>query len=235
VSVGVETRAMPLHGEADAGLRRRRAWRVLSVALPFGAVLISGVLLLIPWPDYWLHIAAEQTPMTWLSSVTLVLCAASAADLGLRRYVRHGRRAAVPAWLLSAGFTFLAVDERFALHERLRDGLLAPAGVRLPLVPWIGPGDFLLIGYAVVGFALLPLALRLFRDDPVARRLFVAGVLLATATVGADSVDPARLDVVAERLEQTVEELAEFAAGTLLLLGLLRLRLLSGDYSDATA
>ena len=37
-----------------------------------------------------------------------------------------------PAGLGVVGFLALALDERFALHERVRDGILAPRDVRLP-------------------------------------------------------------------------------------------------------
>lgn len=75
--------------------------------------------------------------MTWLQSVVLVLAAAAALLVAVLLRMRHAERGARAPWLvLALGFAGLAVDERFALHERIRDGLLAPRGIRLPLLPW---------------------------------------------------------------------------------------------------
>lgn len=201
----------------------RRAWLAVAVLLPLGSILAAAVLIAARWPRYWAWVASEQAPLGWLESVLLVLCAVVAAHLALDALLT-GLPARAPG-VLAAGFTVLALDERFALHERLRDGLLAPAGVRVPL-PWVGPGDFLLLGYALAGLAVLPLVLRQFRGDGVARALFLAGVALAALAVAADSVDPERLPLAVERAEQTVEELVELAGCTLLLLGLVRLHFL---------
>ncbi len=43
--------------------------------------------------------------------------------------------------------------------------------------------------------------------------LFVVGVGLAVLAVGMDSVDPARMGLDVERLEQTLEECVELASG----------------------
>lgn len=64
-------------------------------------------------------------------------------------------------WLLAGAFLFFAMDDRFAIHERIRDHLLAPRGIRVPFLPWIGPGDFILLLYALIGLALLPRLLRI--------------------------------------------------------------------------
>jgi hypothetical protein len=208
-------------------LRRvRRRWCLALVAF---AVLAPLALAAARWPSYWLWIASEQTPMTWLQSVVLVLAAATgllvAVLLRLRQAVRRDR---LP-WLgLAVGFAGLAVDERFAVHERIRDGVLAPRGVSVPFLPWVAPGDFLVLMLGCAGLAFLPVVMRVLAPDPPARRLFVAGTLLAMVAVGVDSIDPSTWSLSAERLQQSLEEVVELAAGlcfwgavTLRLLGLL--------------
>lgn len=211
-----------------AVLRRRALLALLAVG-----VLAPAVLAAARWPSYWLWIASEATPMTWLQSVVLVLAAAAslvvAALLRLRGRLRAQRR---PWAVLAAGFGALAVDERFALHERVRDGVLAPRDVRLPLLTWIAPGDFLVLLMALGGLVLVPLVLRALADDRAARRLLAAGIALAAVAVGVDSVDPSTWTVEAERLQQSLEEVVELAAG-LCLLGAVVLRLLGLMAPDA--
>ena len=205
----------------------RHARRRTGLALVAAGVLAPTALAVARWPSYWLWIASEQTPMTWLQSVVLVLSAAAAllaaTVLGLRGAARGER---LPWLVLTAGFLALAFDERFAIHERVRDNLLAPRGVRVPFLPWVAPGDFLVMTVAVAGLVLLPLLLRALAPDRTARVLFLVGAALACVAVGVDSIDPATWSVAAERLQQSLEEVVELAAG-LCLLGAVVLRLLT--------
>jgi hypothetical protein len=143
----------------------------------------------------------------------------------LRRSAADGNR----LWLLLAGgFAALSIDERFAVHERLRDGMLAPRGIGVPFLPWVAPGDFLLMIVAIGGLAALPFVWRALASDHGARWALMIGVALAVVAVGMDSIDPTTWTEVAERFQQTIEEVVElgsalalFAAVTFRLLGLL--------------
>lgn len=203
------------------GVRRQFLTGLLLVA-----VAAPVVLAVVRLPRWWVWIAPEQTPMTWLQSVVLVLAGAASALVGLLCHLqgepaRHRR-----LWmLLSAGFVALAVDERFALHERVRDGVLAPRNVTIPFLPWVAPGDFIVLGIALAGLALLPFVWRALSVDTVAQRSLAAGVVLASVAVGMDSVDPSSWTIAAERVQQTLEEVFELAAG-LCFLAAVGLRLL---------
>jgi hypothetical protein len=197
----------------------------IDVALPGLLAAVVVGLLAGPWPRWWLWIAPEQTPMTWLQSMLLVLCGFVCLLLAAHGWLAgddepHPQRMFL---CLAAGFAWLALDERFALHERARDRVLAPRGLEVPLLAWVGPGDFVLIGYAVAGLAVLRGVLRALRSDPRARRLFVAGVVCAVIVVAVDSVDVRSMSRGVERTEQTVEEIVELASDTLFLLALLTL------------
>jgi hypothetical protein len=228
-----------------ATLRTRRRLVLSLVAVWLVAPsLLAGA----RWPSWWTWIAPEQTPMTWLQSVTLVLAAAAAlltahvlrlcGSDACTDDVHHVDAAdptdrgapggATPWRLLAVGLAALAIDERFALHERLRDGVLAPRDVTVPFLPWVGPGDFLLLAVGVVGLAVLPMVWRAIGPDIGARRALLVGVTLAVVAVGMDSIDPSTWTTEAERVEQTAEEVMELgsalallAAVTLRLLGLL--------------
>lgn len=162
--------------------------------------------------------------MTWLQSVVLALAGVGAGLVGhVLRLADAGRRGIW--WVLGAGFLALAVDERFALHERVRDRILAPRDVSLPLLSWIAPGDFLVLLLAVVGLALLPRVWRGLGSDRAARTALALGVVLALVAVGVDSIDPSTWTIRAERIQQTGEEIVELGSG-LALLAAVGLRLL---------
>ena len=198
--------------------------RASALALVAVWLLAPTALAAAQWPQWWNWIAAEQTPMTWLQSVVLVLAAAGSLLVALVvRRVTTGP--ATAWWLLTAGFAALAVDERFAIHERVRDNVLAPRGITVPLLPWVAPGDFLVLAIAVAGLAVLPMVWRAISPDAASRRALLLGVVLGAVAVGMDSIDPTTWSVDAERLQQTLEEVIELGSG-LALLAAVHLRLL---------
>lgn len=200
---------------------RRRVERVGLVGVPVAAGVYVLLLAAARWPEYWAWIAREQTPMTWLSSMMLLASAAAALLMVATLRLRGSRRGpgGMRPWLLvAAGFGFLGLDERFALHERVRDGFLAPRDMSLPFLPWMAPGDFVLLAYAGVGLALLPILLRAFTGDRRARGLFLAGVVLAAGAVAGDSFDVGAMSTMTEIRVQTAEEIVELASATCFLL-----------------
>ena len=214
---GPDLPVLPADVTASEPARRtsvERARRRFVLGLLAIAVVVPPVLAVARAPRWWEWIAPEETPMTWLQSVVLVLaCGAAALMSFLLAAGGHPVRQQRIWLVLAAGFGALALDERFAVHERVRDGVLAPRGVTIPFLPWVAPGDFLVLGIAVVGLALLPSVWRAVSSDPAARRLLATGVLLALVAVGMDSIDPSSWSIDAERVQQTVEEVFELAAG----------------------
>lgn len=202
-----------------------RSRRVVLIVLGVAAIAVPTLLFLAQYPQWWVWIAQEQVPMTWFQSVTLVV--AGVVSLLAWHVCRvSGRSPRLGFLLLALGFAALAFDERFAIHERVRDGYLAPREVSLPLLSWIAPGDFLLLLVALTGLFVLPLVLRSVRGDRWALGLFVLGVVLSLITVGTDSIDPATWSVQAERGQQTLEEVVELWAG-LSFLGAVSVRLMT--------
>lgn len=206
----------------------------LRVAVALAAVWVVAPLVLAAarWPRYWIWLAQEESPMTWLESVVLVLCAATCLLVAYVTRLSSGTfpgprlRNPATAWaLLALGFAGLAFDERFSVHERLRDGYLAPRGIRFPFLPWVAPGDFLLLLVAVVGLAMLPLVWRCFRGDRLAVVLMLSGIGLALVAVACDSIDPSTWTVGQERVQQSLEEVVELGSG-LAFLGAAVVRLL---------
>ncbi len=194
-----------------------RAGRLLVAVLAALWVLAAAGLTLAGGERWWVYVALESSPMTWLQSVVLVLAGCAGLLLALAARAA-GDREGARAWvLLGPGLLVLAVDERFALHERLRDRVLAPRDVGPQVLAWVAPGDVVLFAVGVAGLALLPLVWRGVRADRAAGRALALAVFLSVGAVLADSVDPQRWGVAGERLEQTVEEVVELAAGLCLL------------------
>lgn len=166
------------------------------------------------WPRYWVWIAPERTPLAFLEALLLFSAALLSGLLALLATLQerpsHERR----VWALGVlGFAFLGADERFALHERLRDNLLADVGVALP---WGAPGDYLLLLYLGAALTLLPSFVALLLGDRLALGMFAAGVVLSAIVVLADSLDVRAMTPATERLEQSLEEVLEAVAGSLL-------------------
>jgi len=195
----------------------RRARRFVVAACVGTGIAAPAALAAIRWPAWWTDIAPEDSPMTWLQSVVLVVAAVVAGLTGLSGRLAGTGRADRGWFVLAAGFVVLAVDERFAIHERVRDGYLAPRGIAIPFLPWVAPGDFLILIVGVTGLSLLPMVVRAVRSDRVALRALLVGVGLAVVAVGMDSIDPSTWTVAQERVQQTAEECVELASGLALL------------------
>lgn len=181
--------------------------------LPAAFVLL---LMVVQWPDYWRWINVEMTPMTSLEVAVMLTIGLVAFSAGAHAWIRD--ESEYRDWrLIAAGFFYFALDDRFAIHERIRDKILIPHDIRLPFMPWVGPGDFILLIYAAIGIALLPRFLRLFRGKNKASRRLLAGVWVSAGAVMMDSVELKLLAEDAQRLEQTLEECLELTAQILFL------------------
>ncbi|GGD83367.1 hypothetical protein [Paenibacillus nasutitermitis] len=193
----------------EARLHMMERWIIASAFIL--SALFVVVLAAVKWPSYWIYLAAEQTPMTWLQSVIWFGCVLMALLCCMLTYARDGFKRRPLNWLLlSAAFAFLMADERFAFHERVRDHYLKSTGIKF--LPWMEAGDFILLVYAIVALALAVYVIRLYRVRRLALVwLIISGALFALA-VGMDTFDVSRMSKAAERLEQTLEEIVELFA-----------------------
>ncbi|WP_256758716.1 hypothetical protein [Cohnella sp. WQ 127256] len=177
----------------------------------FGFLLVMVVT---AWPQYWRFVAAETTPLAWLESVLLVLIAGVS---GLIAYVEalsgKSTRKVILGWVVVAiGFAWLAVDERFALHERIRDQFLKPTGFKL--LPWMEAGDWLIPLYMISGLIALRWLWQLIGMNRSARLFLVTAILISVCAVGMDTIDIRSLNKGMERLLQSIEEGLETLAMT---------------------
>lgn len=195
-------------------------------------VVISGVATAFSWPDWWTWIAPEASLARELNTLMLLATSALAFLLWKWRFPEKTDSpgvvtGALPGRLVFAGlavaFLGLAFDERMAIHERIRDRVLAPRDVMLPFVPWGEPGDVVLVVVALVGLALLKPVLSVLAVHPAAQRWFVAGVLLSAVAVALDTLPIESYELRNEIYFQSGEEAIELMGAACFLCSMLLL------------
>ncbi|MFB6357404.1 MAG: hypothetical protein ABEJ65_12935 [bacterium] len=102
-------------------------------------------------------------------------------------------------------------DDRFAIHERIRNNFLESLGWKLP---WGAAGDFLLVIYMIIGLALLPVFLKLFKSQRVTFYLFITGVGFAGISVVMDSFNIEKMGKATLRFEQSLEQILQVEASS---------------------
>ena len=193
-------------------IKKKQTIEILFIIGTFAfSALFILLLFIAKYPEWWKWIVYEQVPLTWLESSLLLGSSFFAFICFLFTFLNKDRNF---IWwtLLSAGFFALSFDERFAVHERIRDSFLAPHGVRVPFVSWISPGDFLLLFAMIIGLAMLYKIIKLFKYRKTVLILFISGVILASIAIIMDSIDIHDYSVSFQRVEQFIEEIFETAA-----------------------
>jgi hypothetical protein len=194
--------------------RQLRLQTIEKMLLLFSAIMpvtLVIVFILGRWPEYWKWIASEDTPMTSLE-VTVMYTTALVCWAGAAQSYLNEALARCKCWLVTGfGFLWLAMDDRFAIHERIRDQILVPHNISIPYLP-VGPGDFILLIYMVIGLAMLPWLVSIFKGNRKALIRLLGGVAVAAVAVLMDAYDIHRDSLDMQRLEQTVEECLELIA-----------------------
>lgn len=188
----------------------------LIPALWVSLVTVSGIATWAAQPEWWTWIAPEASLAREINTAMLLATSGLAAALWWRRSTDRA-----VFGLLAAGFLGLAIDERVAIHERLRDRVLAPRGVKLPFVPWGEPGDIVLVVVAMIGLVMLRFVFRAIAADDHGLRWFVAGVGLAVTAVALDTLPIETYALRTEIYLQSGEEAIELAAAACFLSAML--------------
>lgn len=189
---------------------------ILITVLP--AIFIF-ILVIAQWPKWWMWTIFERTPMTWLQSILLVCCALLAlSSIALCTINRqfYERRIFL---FICLGYAYLALDERFALHERMRDKFLAPNDISVALFPWVDAGNFILLLFLIIGIVALPWILKIFSQTK-SKITFIAGVMITALAVTIDSVEWVEYSLNFQRWQQFLEEILETTAMVLFLCAL---------------
>lgn len=185
--------------------------RLVISALWISAFVFVFFMMVITYPEYWKYIIQELGPMTWFETLLLFLIAVLAFICAGLDYANEKNRNALWWLVFAAGFLMLCIDERFAVHERIRDMILAPHNINLVFF-WAAPGDIFLLIVMIAGILLLPFIIKRFSERKLALFIFLAAVAVSAISVISDSVDFTKLSLEALRMEQFVEELTETSA-----------------------
>jgi hypothetical protein len=188
-------------------------WKWLKRVIIFLPLIVTSlfiILLLIgQWPRYWEWIAKEQTPFTWYQSVLLLLVAVFSIWNAVFSLLSKMKQHALTWVLVSLAFFALTIDERFAIHERIRDKLLRPADISIPFLPWVGAGDFILLLYLAIALLLFRQVMQIFKEDSLSFKFFIIGFVLSAIAILADSYNFEGMAIEALIMEQTLEEIIE--------------------------
>ncbi len=210
--------------EARQDLRRFSVFMAAAdAAVPVGIFLYAGATGRDYAPLFW----NEHTFMTWFSSAQLALIGLVAwlnreAAVLVRRLAPSQPARPWIWWIFMAGFFFLALDERFRIHEQVRDRWLKPGGLFTGL-EYVRPGDVGLYFYFLAGLVCAAFLIAELRRFPPALRFFAAAVGCAGVVAVVDAL-PAEIVTAwpAHRFwESAFEESSELLAQLLFLLSFL--------------
>lgn len=184
--------------------------RTILIAVVAANAIFPLALFLIGLPKPWRIFEGEASPINWFSSVQLVILGVIGLSVFfVTRFERTGESDPTPAawpWLVvSVGFFFLSFDEKFQIHETVREEWLKPAGIATG-IPGLKSGDIVLLGYAVAGVFL---TFKLVQDLRRHRRsliLFVAALFVIGVAATQDSLNLKVLKTPTVRHVQIVAE-----------------------------
>ena len=165
----------------------------------YGASLLSGA-------PFLPMLRGEGNAATWFSSLQLLFIGLAA--FGNREALRaHDDCGSRRPWLwslLAIGFVALAVDERFAVHEWIRDTwLTVDDGAK--------PADVVLLAYAAGGLVFAAFLVGELRHSRAALWLLGAAVAVAAASVLVDGL-PKDFKRPARIAWSVAEEMSELTA-----------------------
>tara|TARA_Y100000590_G_scaffold470454_1_gene665197 strand:- start:63731 stop:64357 length:627 start_codon:yes stop_codon:yes gene_type:complete len=144
------------------------------------------------WPKYWEHINYEYSHLTWLSSVNLIItglvCILSFLLTELSNPVKEITQRYIMGFL-GVGFIFLSLDEKFQIHEKLRENFFIPNEIGTN-ISGIGAGDFLHILIAIFGLAISRFIYIKIKKSKLSIILFTSALTLAFISVITDATSP---------------------------------------------
>jgi hypothetical protein len=174
-----------------------------TIVLGVCALLFAGVVVG-NWPELVFALALENSPLAWMQTSALVACATAAA---LRASLDAGR-AAFGWTVLALALLAAALDDRFMGHERIQAALVAAGGSwRESRVAMLFPALVATLGVAMLWWLHVHMERR-------AWRWCIGAVATGVVSLGFD----AAFDTAGP---QVIEETLEFAAESLMLVGLL--------------
>ncbi len=161
------------------------------------------------YPKWWNWIIFERTPMTFVEAILLYSCAFMALlNFGLT-FILEKNRDSIKWLTMSLGFAYLTFDERFAIHERIRDSFLIPNNINLPFITWTSAGDYILLILMIFGLLIFYKTISIIKKRKSSFYIFICGVILAIVAIVMDSIDVHKYSLDIQRKQQFIEEIFE--------------------------
>lgn len=216
-----------MHGHDEAFHARIVSAMRLLVKRVGAAVLLTGLLLppfagllaLAEGQPHWTAYRGAFGATEWFSSLQLLMIAACAWITYGVRGARDSDAGARWIWaVLAAGFVVLSLDERFDLHEALRNEVYRPLGIFVN-VTWIKPGEVALFTFIAAALALSRWVLIELALSRKAVGLYVCGLVMSVVVATLDALPDAMILSwpAAGFWDYTAEEVGEIWAEMLFL------------------
>jgi hypothetical protein len=200
-------------------------WRKVEI---FSAILVFllsyffvAVIFFAKWPNWWEWTVPERSPMTWLQSLLLFSNALAASTLVIWNYLQSDKSKMFWWALLALGFAYLMLDERFSIHERIRDLYLAPNQIKIPVFFWTSDGDFILLLYGLIAMLFIFPYFKLFQVRKSAVYWVISSFSVAVISISMDSISFKSYPRIVQNIQQFSEEILEIFVMNSFLIALL--------------
>lgn len=185
--------------------QERKTVSLISFAAVFICILFLTV---ISFPDYWKNIIYERSPLTWVESLILFSCSL-VTFFNFLFLKKQSVKLPIIWLLLSCVFMYLSLDERFMIHEGIREKILKPNHIQFNFLFWVEKGDYVLFVFMAAGISLLPFILKELRSNKSAFLFYITGMIFSAFAVLTDSIDLHGKNLQMQFLIQYAEEMLE--------------------------
>ncbi len=166
--------------------------------------------------DYWSYIIYEKSPMGYYEALLLFFCFL----IALLNFIvshRYEEKWNLSWIILTLGFLYLTLDEKFAIHETIREEYFKPNNLTLEFLFWVEKGDYVLMFVFLVGLCAMPILYKEIKKYRKSMILFLLALIFTAGAVFTDSIDLKGIDFSLQKFIQYMEEVFE-TTGMLLFL-----------------
>lgn len=158
--------------------------------------------------EYWRYIIYEKSPMGYYEATVLFLCFGLSL-INCIKYYKDNNKINIRRAVIVAGFFYLFLDEKFAIHEYIREQILKPNKIKIDILYWMEPGDYALLGVLILGLITAIFLLKELKKNKRGFIFFIIGVLFSIMAVLDDSLNLKGMNIEIQKMIQYAEEIIE--------------------------
>ncbi len=158
--------------------------------------------------EYWRYIIYEKSPMGYYEALLLFLCFV-VSGMNFIKYSRENNKINISRGIITMGFFYLFLDEKFGIHENIRERILKPNGIKIDFLYWMEPGDYALLGILILGLITAMFLLKELKKNKRGFIFFTIGVLFSIMAVLDDSLNLKGMNIEIQKMIQYAEEIIE--------------------------